>query len=79
MAEPMIPPESLNHKSLFSLLHKMDFEIAEQTRIHGCPIAGGRCTTPIIYESLGAVLLTWMRHLKFVLACAAVVKAAGAA
>ena len=74
----MIPPEILNRNSLFSLLHKIDFEIAEQTRIRCCPIVGGRCITPIIRESLGAVLLIWMRHLRFAIACAAVVKAADA-
>ena len=37
----MIPPEILNRKSLFSLLHKIDFEIAEQARARGCPIVGG--------------------------------------
>ena len=78
MAGPMIPPEILNRKSLFSLLHKLDFEIAEQTRVRRCPIAGDRCTTPTMHESLGAVLLIWMRHLKFAIACAAVVKAADA-
>jgi hypothetical protein len=78
MAGPMIPPEILNRNSLFSLLHKIDFEMAEQVRTQRCPTAEGRCTTPIICESLGAVLLIWMRYLEFVIACAAVVKAAGA-
>lgn len=52
--------------------------MAEQVRTQRCPTAEGRCTTPIICESLGAVLLIWMLHLKFAIACAAVVKAADA-
>lgn len=78
MAEPMIPPEILNRNSLFSLLHKIDFEMAEQVRSQRCPTAEGRCTTPIIRESLGAVLLIWMRYLKFAIACAAAVTVAAA-
>jgi hypothetical protein len=74
----MIPPDILNSKSLFSLLHKIDLELAEQTRARRCPIAGGRCTMPTIRESLGAALLILMRHLRFVIACAAAVKVAGA-
>lgn len=72
----MIPPEILNRNSLFSLLHKIDFEMAEQVRTQRCPFAGDRCTMPIISESLGAVLLIWMRYLKFAIACAAVVTVA---
>ena len=33
---------------------------------------------PIILENLGAVLLIWMRYLKFVIACVVVEKVAGA-
>ena len=78
MAGPMIPPKILNRKSLFSLLHKIDLDLAEQTRVRRCPFAGGRCIMQTIRESLGAVLLIWMRHLRFVIACAAAVKRAGA-
>ena len=77
MAGPMIPPEILNRKSLFSLLHKIDFEIAEQARARGCPIVGGRCIMPTTRESQGAVLLIWMRHLRSAIAYVAAVKAAG--
>lgn len=78
MAEPMIPPEILHRKSLFSLLYKIDLKLAEQARVQRCPFVGGRCTTPTIRESLGAVLLIWMRYLKFAIACAAVVMVAAA-
>ena len=74
----MIPPDILNSKSLFSLLHKIDLELAEQARVRHCPIAGGRCIMPTIRESLEAALLILMRYLKFVIACAAAVKVAGA-
>jgi len=78
MAGAMIPPDVLNRKSLFSLLYKIDQDLAERTRSKGCPFAGGRCIAPIIGESLGAVLLNLKRFLIFVLACAADVLGAGA-
>ena len=78
MAGPMIPLEILNSKSLFSLLHKIDLELAEQTRARRCPFAGGRCIFPTIGESRGAALLILMRYLRFVIACAAAKKVAGA-
>jgi hypothetical protein len=74
----MIPLEILNSKSLFSLLHKIDLQLAEQTRVRRCPFAGGRCDMQTIRASLGVALLIWMRHLRFVIACAAAVKGAGA-
>ena len=74
----MIPLKILNRKSLFSLLHKIDLDLAEQTRVRRCPFAGGRCIMRTIGESLAAVLLMCMRHLRFVIACAAAVKAAAA-
>ena len=77
MAGPMIPLEILNRNSLFSLLHKIDLELAEQTRVGRCPFAGGRCIMPTMRGSLEAALLILMRHLRFVIACAAAVKVAG--
>ena len=77
MAGPMIPLEILKRKSLFSLLHKIDLQLAEQTRVRRCPFAGGRCITPTMRGSLEAALLILMRHLRFVIACAAAVKDAG--
>ena len=78
MAGPMIPPEILNRKSLFSLLYKIDQDLAEQTRVRGCPSAGGHCIAPITGESLGVGPLILRRLLKFALACAAAVRVAGA-
>jgi hypothetical protein len=77
MAGPMIPPEILHRKSLFSRLHKIDQDLAEQTRARRCPFAGGRCITPTTHESLEAVPLVFQRLLSFGLACAAAVKVAG--
>ena len=74
----MIPLEILNSKSLFSLLHKIDLQLAEQSRVRHCPFAGGRCITPTMRASLEVALLIWMRHLRFVIAFAAAVKGAGA-
>jgi len=74
----MIPPEVLYRKTLFSLLYKIDQDLAERTRAIHCPFAGGRCTAPITGESLEVAPLILTRHSKFVSACAAVVKAAGA-
>ncbi len=79
MAGPMIPLEILNSKSLFTLLHKIDLQLAEQTRVRRCPFAGGRCITPTMRASLEAALLILMRHLRFVIACAAAVKGVGVA
>ena len=78
MAGPMIPLEILKRKSLFSLLHKIDLKLAEQTRVRRCPFAEGRCTMQTMHESLGAALLILMWHLRFVIVCAAAVKLAGA-
>ena len=78
MAGAMIPPEVLYRNSLFSLLYKIDQDLAEQSRAENCPIAGVRCIAPITGESLEVGPLILTRHLKCVSACAVVVKAAGA-
>jgi hypothetical protein len=76
MAGPMILPELLQRKSLFSFLYKIDLDLAEQTQAKGCPFVGDRCIARIISESLEVVLLILMRHLRFVLAYAVAVQAA---
>ncbi|WP_224747097.1 hypothetical protein [Pelovirga terrestris] len=38
----MIDHTILRRTSLFALLHKIDVDLAEQTRIKGCPSAGDR-------------------------------------
>lgn len=68
----MIPLEVLTRKSLFSLLYKIDLDLAEQARARGCPFVGGLCTARIIRENLGVVLLILMRLLGFASACAVV-------
>ena len=71
MAGAMIPPEVLNHKSLFSLLYRIDQDFAEKTRAKGCPPAGVHCTTPTTCESLEVGPRIWRRHLRFASVCAA--------
>jgi hypothetical protein len=73
----MIPAETLQSKSLFSLLFKIDLDLAERTRALGCPIAGVHCIALPIGASLGVAPRIFARHLKLVSVCAAAVKAAG--
>ena len=72
----MIPPEVLNSKSLFSLLHKIDQDLTERTRAKRCPFAGVHCTMPITNESLWVGPRILKRRLRFDLACAAAVRVA---
>lgn len=39
----MVRVEVLQRKSLFSLLHVLDVDLAETARKEGCPTAGVRC------------------------------------
>gem|GEM_PF-2049199 len=72
----MIPPEVLNRKSLFSLLYKIDQDLAEGTRVRRCPFAGVRCIAPITGESLEVGPRIFKRLLRFASACAAAVPVA---
>jgi hypothetical protein len=74
----MIPPEILQSKSLFSLLYKIDQDLAERTRARHCPFAGVRCIAPIISESHEVGPLILPRLLRFVSACAVADRTAGA-
>ena len=74
----MIPPEVLNSKSLFTLLYKIDLDLAEQARARHCPFAGVLCIAPTICESLGVGPLILKRLLRFALACAAADRVAAA-
>ena len=67
----MIPLEVLNRKSLFSLLYKIDLDLAEQAQAGNCPIAGVLCIARTTLESLAVVPLNLTRLSKFALACAA--------
>ena len=71
MAGMMIPPDVINRKSLFSLLYKIDLDLAERTRARRCPFAGVLCIAPTICESLVVGPLICQRRLKFVSVCAA--------
>ena len=77
MAGKMIPPEVLNRKSLFSLLYRIDQDLAEQTRTRHCPFVGVLCIAPTTRESLGVGPLIFKRLLRFALVCAAAVQVAG--
>ena len=66
MAGAMIPPDILNHQSLFSLLYQIDQDLADRTIAQGCPFAGVGFIAPIISESLGAGLLILLRLSRFV-------------
>ena len=78
MAGTMIPLEILNRKSLFSLLFRIDQDLAKRTRSRRCPFAGVRCIVPTTCESLGVGPLILKKLLKFALACAAAVPVVGA-
>ena len=65
MAGAMIPPQILKFKSLYSLLYKIDLDLARQAKARGCPTAGARCTMRTMQESLVAVLLICARPLKY--------------
>ena len=67
----MIPLEVLNRKSLFSLLYKIDLDLAEQARAGHCPIAGVLCIARTTLENLAVAPLILKRLSKFALACAA--------
>jgi len=34
----------IRREKIFSLLHKIDVDLAEFARARGCPFVGGRCT-----------------------------------
>ena len=67
----MIPLEVLNRKSLFSLLYKIDLDLAEQARAGHCPIAGVLCIALTTLESHAVGPRILKRLSKFALACAA--------
>ena len=71
MAGAMIPPEVLNHKALFSLLYRIDQDLAERTRAQRCPSAGVHYTAPTTRESLEVGPRICKRPLRFASACAA--------
>jgi hypothetical protein len=41
MAGAMLLPDVLQRKSLFSLLYKIDLDLAQQAKTQGCPTVGG--------------------------------------
>ena len=75
----MIPLKVLNCNSLFSLLYKIDLDLAEQARAGNCPIAGVLCIARTTLESLAVDPLILTRLSKFALACAAADRVAVAA
>jgi len=79
LAGKMIPPELLLRKSLFSLLYKIDQDLAERTRGRRCPFAGVRCTVLTTGASLVVCPRILTRRLKWGWACAAAGPVAGGA
>jgi hypothetical protein len=59
----MVQPEVLQRKSLFSLLHTLDVELAEHTRDQRCPTVGGRCIVAAMNASLVAVPAIFRRSM----------------
>lgn len=57
----MIDHTTLRRKSLFALLHKIDVDLAEQTRNKGCPSAGGRCIVRLTGVNLGVAPRTFLK------------------
>jgi hypothetical protein len=51
----MVPLDVLHRKPLFALLHTLDVDLAEATRIQGCPTVRARSTEARMCGSLGAV------------------------
>ncbi len=76
MAGTMISLDALTRQSLFTLLYKIDLDLAEQTRADGCPFARGRCIMQTTSESLEAAPLIFKRLLNYVSACVVEIKAA---
>lgn len=48
-------PEVIQREKFFSLLHKIDVDLAEATRVQGCPSVGGHCIKHRMSVSLVAV------------------------
>lgn len=61
----MIDHTLLRRKSLFSLLHKIDVDLAEGTRIKGCPSVGGRCIVRLTGANLGVAPQSFLKRLAF--------------
>ena len=58
--------ETLHSPQLFSLLHKIDVDLAESSRGSGCPFVEGRCIVLHIFASLVAALLVYLKNIVFV-------------
>jgi hypothetical protein len=65
-ARIMIDHTILRRKSLFALLHKIDVDLAEQTRSKGCPSAGGRCIKRLIGANPGVAPRIFLKTIPFV-------------
>ena len=51
----MLSPDILQRKSLFTLLHQIDIDLAEGVRLNRCPTVGGLCIMADTCVSLGEV------------------------
>lgn len=69
-------PEILQQQKFFSLLHKIDIDLAEGVQARGCPTVGDRCTEGPICASPVAAPLACPKHSLYALVFAVVVKGA---
>jgi len=58
--------ETLRSPQLFSLLHKIDIDLAALSRGSGCPFVVGRCIVLHMFASLVAALLIYLKTIVFV-------------
>jgi hypothetical protein len=61
----MVSLDVLHRKSLFTLLHTLDVDLAEATRSKGCPTVRVRSTVACTCGSLGAVPPICRRRMRF--------------
>jgi hypothetical protein len=61
----MIPDEILHRKSLFTLLHNLDLDLAETARRNGCPTVGGRCIKRLMRANPGAAPRAFLISTRF--------------
>ena len=71
-------PEILRRQKLFSLLHDIDVQLAEEVRSLGCPTVRDHCTLPPTSANRVVVPLAYPKHSPFAIVFAAVARVADA-
>lgn len=69
-------PEILQRQKLFSLLHKIDVDLAEGVQSRGCPIVGDHCIKGPTCANPAVVPPACLKHFPYAIVFAAVVKVA---